>query len=145
MDWRRYVGPVFALGGLALIPWTIALTMLLPATHETEDWRIVWGGFDVMLATALLATALSAMRRSPWLEAAAAATGTLCVVDAWFDITLEYGTHRFWYAVVEAVVVELPLAAVAFSIARDAERMLRALPGSGASTSRDGRRARARA
>jgi hypothetical protein len=138
MDWRRLVGPFFAVGGFLLIPWTIVLTMLLPATHETEDWRTVWAGFDLMLAAALLATAFAAMRQSPWLEAFAAAAGTLCLVDAWFDMTLEFGTHRFWFAVAEAVVAELPLAAICFWVARDAEAVLAALPDG--ATSRGDRR-----
>ena len=40
------------------------------------------------------------------------------------DVTLEAGGRNLTAAVLEAVLVELPLAAICFWIARDAERVL---------------------
>ena len=132
MELRRYVGLFFAIAGVALLPWTVWLTYALPPHHETEDWRIVWLGFDLALALALIATAIAASRRSTWLEAVAAVCGTLLCTDAWFDITLEAGSKHLTAAIVEAAVAELPLAAICFWIAVDAERTLvRAMPRSG--------------
>ena len=123
MPWfPRLVAPFFALAGLVLIPWTVWLTLSLPAHHETGNWRTVWAGFDVALAAALLATAICALRRSSWLAPAAASAGTLLCVDAWFDITLEFGGRHLFSAVLEAALVELPLAAICFWVAADAER-----------------------
>jgi Na+/H+ antiporter NhaA len=119
---RRLIAPFFAAAGLVLIPWTVWLTFSLPAHHETENWRTVWAGFDAAQALALLATAVTAVRRSPWLAPVAAIAGTLLCVDAWFDITLEAGDKHLLAAVLEAVLVELPLAAICFWVARDAER-----------------------
>lgn len=69
--------------------------------------------------------AVSAWRRSPWLEGVATAAAALLVVDAWFDI-LTSATHvELGIAIGEAVVVELPLAALCVLLARDAERVLR--------------------
>jgi hypothetical protein len=46
-------------------------------------------------------------------------TGTLLVCDAWFDVLTSRGTSAVTQAVVEAVIVELPLAALCFWIARN--------------------------
>jgi hypothetical protein len=118
----RLIAPFFALAGLVLIPWTVWLTLSLPAHHETENWRTVWAGFDTALAASLLATAVCALRRSPWLAPVAASAGTLLCVDAWFDITLEFGGRHLYSAVLEAALLELPLAAICFWVALDAER-----------------------
>ena len=93
MELRRFIAPFFAVAGIALVPWTVWLTFSLPPHHETENWRTVWAGFDIALALALGATALASLRRSAWLEAVAAVSGTLLCTDAWFDITLEAGVR----------------------------------------------------
>ena len=67
MSIRRLIVPFFAVAGLALIPWTIWLTLSLPAHHETENWKTAWVGFDLAQAAALIATAATALRGSPWL------------------------------------------------------------------------------
>ena len=129
MKLRRAIAPFFLLAGLVLIPWTIWLTFSLPPRHETENWKTVWAGFDLAEAAALIGTAWTALRRSSWLAPVAAITGTLLCVDAWFDITLEAGGKHLLASVLEAALVELPLAAICFWVARDAERALvHALP-----------------
>lgn len=129
MHYRRVIAPFFGLAGLVLIPWTVFLTLSLPSHHETGDWQAVWGGFDVAEALALIGVAVMALRRSPWLEVIAAVAGTLLCTDAWFDITLEWGGKHLISAIVLAAVAELPLAAICFWVAKDAERALaRALP-----------------
>jgi hypothetical protein len=121
---RRVIAPFFGLAGLVLIPWTLWLTMSLPMRHETGNWRTVWAGFDLGEAAALIGTAATALRRSPWLAPVAAISGTLLCVDAWFDITLEAGGKHLTSAVLEAALLELPLAAICFWVARDSERAL---------------------
>jgi hypothetical protein len=129
MRTRHLIAPFFALAGLVLVPWTVWLTFSLPPRHESDNWRTVWAGFDLALAAALLATAVCALRRSPWLGPVAAVAGTLLCVDAWFDITLEFGGRHLTSAVLEAAFVELPLAAICFWVAHDAENAVaRALP-----------------
>lgn len=125
--WRpaQWVVPLFALAGIVLVPWIVFLVRSLPSTHAAAHWDIAWGGFDVALALLLLAVALAAWHRSPWLEGAATAGAALLVVDAWFDI-LTSSTHvELGVAIGEAALVELPLAGLCLLIARDAERLLR--------------------
>jgi hypothetical protein len=121
----RWVVPLFALSGIVLVPWVIFVVRSLPSTHAAPHWDIAWAGFDVGLALLLLGVAVAAWRRSPWLEGVATAAAALLVVDAWFDI-LTSSTHvELAIAIGEAVLVELPLAALCVLLARDAERVLR--------------------
>src|SRR6476660_9762616 len=118
----HWVVPLFAVGAAVLVPTVVVLLTVLPRTHRSEHWDVAWGGFDVLLALLLLAVALTAWSRSPWLEAAAAAAAVLLLIDAWFDIlTASTQTERI-VAVAEAALVELPLAVVCFLLARSATR-----------------------
>jgi hypothetical protein len=125
---RQYVMVVFGAIGIVLLPWGLWLAASLPGHHETDHWNVAWSGFDVGLAVAFLLTAVAAWRRSPWISAAAAATGTLLIVDAWFDVVLEsHGELRL--SVLTAVSAELPLAALCFWIAYRTERFLALIVG----------------
>lgn len=81
----RWVGPIFALGALALIPWVAYLGVSLPATVRVAE-RTAWIGFDIGLMAMFALTAVLAHRRSPRVAQAATATATMLLVDAWFDI-----------------------------------------------------------
>ena len=89
---RMWVVVVYAAMGVGLVPWAVWLGASLRPDHTTDRWDVVWTGFDLGLALAFVLTALAAWRRSPWLGALAATSGTLLIVDAWFDIVLE--SHR---------------------------------------------------
>jgi hypothetical protein len=123
---RRWLPPLLALIALGLVPWAIWLTTVLPSHEVAEHWDLAWGGFDLFLAAALLATAIAAWRQSPLLEAAAACSGTLLVVDAWFDL-LTSGGRDLTYAIALAAVAELPLAALCLWIVMDSETCTRRL------------------
>jgi hypothetical protein len=121
---RQWVIGVFGLIGLGLFPWTIWLSAALKPDHKTQHWDLAWSGFDIGLAFAFLLTALAAWRKSPWVGVAAAATGTLLVTDAWFDIFLESQADDVRNAVLLAVLAELPIAVLCFWIAYRTERFL---------------------
>jgi hypothetical protein len=121
---RHWVIGLFTAIGLGMLPWTIWLSASLRPHHETVHWDLAWSGFDAGLALAFLLTAVAAWRRSPWVGACAAATGTLLVTDAWFDIVLESHADELRNAVYLAVFGELPLAAICFWIAYRTERFL---------------------
>ena len=123
---KRWLPPLLGLLALALIPWAIWLTTVLPSHEVAEHWDIAWGGLDLMLAAALLGTAVSAWRADPFLEAAAASAGTLLVIDAWFDLLTSNGRNLI-YAIALAAGAELPLAAVCLWLVLDSERLARRL------------------
>lgn len=122
----RWVTPLFAIAAAVLLPWTLWLTFSLPSRHVTEHYDLAWIGFDVALAGVFAALAWAAVRGSRWLIPTAAAAGTMLLCDAWFDvITAAAGGERA-QAILEAVLVELPLAAACAFIVYDAETFRRA-------------------
>ena len=121
---RDWVAIGYGAVGIGLLPWAFWLSASLPATHHSAHWDLAWSGFDVGLAIGFCGTAVSAYRRSPWVGAFAAATGTLLLVDAWFDVILESHGSEEGTAVFEALVFELPAAAICFWLAYRTERLL---------------------
>jgi len=121
LDW---IGVLFAAAALVLVPWVVFLVRDLPSDHRSAHWDVAWGGFDIALALLLIAVAVAAWRRSPWLEGAATAAATLLFVDAWFDILTSSSRGELITAVLEAALVELPLAVFLFFLARSVERRL---------------------
>jgi hypothetical protein len=121
---RRFIVLGFGGAGIAMLPWTVWLSASLNPHHVTERWDLAWSGFDSGLAILFLATAAAAYRRSPWVAALSAATGTLLVTDAWFDIVLESHAAELRTAIYLAVFAELPVAGLCFWIAYRAERFL---------------------
>jgi hypothetical protein len=122
----RWVTLLLGVVAVGLVPWTLYLTFTLPSRHVTFHYDLAWVGFDVALATAVAATTLAAIRRSHWLVAFAAVAGTMLVCDAWFDIVTSHEGGQMWEAVAEAILGELPLAALCAFIVYDAETFLAA-------------------
>ena len=107
----RWVAPVFAVLGAATLPWTAYLALTLPSHANSHHYRLAWVGFDVMLVVILLLTAYFAWRGRPLVGLFAAITATMLVLDAWFDVTTSSPADRP-SAILSAVLIELPLAAV---------------------------------
>ena len=113
---------VLVLGGvaIALLPWSAYLTATLPGENVARHWDVAWAGLDALEAISLVATLFALVRRSPLLEMFAAIAGTVLVVDAWFDVTTAHPGRDFDWALVFALLGELPLAALCFWIAYEA-------------------------
>jgi hypothetical protein len=122
----RWVTFLLGLVAVGLVPWTLYLTFTLPSRHVTFHYDLAWIGFDVALACAFAATAWATFRGSRWLVPLAAVTATMLCCDAWFDVVTSRTGSETWEAVTEAVVAELPLAAVCAFIVYDAEAFLAA-------------------
>ena len=116
--------PVLTVVALLLLPWTVWLTVTLPARHTSVHWDAAWVGFDTAEILALLSTVIGIYRRAVWVEVAAAVAGTLLVADAWFDVLLSAGDEKVWIAIVQAAFAELPLSFLCFWIALDVARFL---------------------
>jgi len=113
-----WIAPAFGFSALVLVPWVAFLIFTLPGNYTANHWKVAWAGFDLGLATAMVATAIAVGRRSPFAEVAAAVTGTLLVCDAWFDVLTARTTGEVMQAALEAVLIELPLAGLLFYVAR---------------------------
>ena len=124
--WRRlsWAERRVVMEALLLLPWTVWLTVTLPARHVSEHWDAAWVGFDTAEVLALGATVIGIYRRAVWVGVTASVAGTLLLADAWFDVLLSGGDEKLWIAITEALAAELPLATLCFWIAFDLSRFL---------------------
>jgi hypothetical protein len=99
-------------GALVLAPWIIYLSTALPPTEHGGAWRTAWVGFDAMLAATLAVTGWLVWRRRFLALLGLAASTTFLVVDAWFDVTLSWGTSEQAGAIATACVVNVPITAI---------------------------------
>lgn len=113
---RRFV-VLLAGASAALVPWIVVLALTLPRHYVAGHWTLTWVGFDTVLLAGLAVTAWLAWRRRQAVVVAAFMTATLLTCDAWFDITTASGRVDTVTAIASAVVLELPLAGLLFTVA----------------------------
>ena len=114
---RRSRGRLLALlvgAAVVLPPWIVYLAVSLPDEHDSEQWKLVWVGFDIALLACLVAAGWLGARRRRRAVPVLVATATLMLCDAWFDVMLSWHAADWWTSVVMAVVVEVPLAVFLF-------------------------------
>jgi hypothetical protein len=119
---RRLFIAACLVGVLVLAVWIGILEVTLPRNYRAGGWRAAWVGFDIGLLVVFAATAWAAWQRRQILIVCLMVLATLLCCDAWFDTTLDWGTHGFTLSLLSALLVELPLAVVALIGAR---RLLR--------------------
>lgn len=105
---------LFAIAALLLLPWTIWLSHSLPPVHVDRRWNVAWSGLDVGEFMALAFTAYLGLRKSGWVIIAASIAGTLLLADAWFDSLTASAGWEYLGSLLSALLVELPLAVLAF-------------------------------
>jgi hypothetical protein len=116
---RRRFGLMFMLACcLGLAAWIAILLVTLPMRYVSHDWRGVWVGLDVAELAGFAATAWAAWNQRQVLIFLMNITGTLLVCDAWFDLSLSWGSRDFVTSLLTAVLAELPLALLLFTGAR---------------------------
>jgi hypothetical protein len=110
---RRRLWLAFMIAVCVLLAgWIGVLAVTLPRDFAAGAWRVAWVGFDVALLAAFAATAWAAWRRLQMLIVCLIVTATLLCCDAWFDLTLDWGSREFTLSLISALVAELPLAVV---------------------------------
>lgn len=113
---RRARLVALAVGGF-LLPWSALLAVTLPATAQAQHWALAWAGLDAAEAAAALVAAVLLTRGDHRASLAAAAAGTLLLIDAWFDLCTSAPGAGLAMALAEAGCAELPLAVAAWWIA----------------------------
>lgn len=108
---RRHTLGLFAVCLIGLVPWMVLLALTLPPEHQVHQWRVTWVGFDALLGAAMASTAYFGWRRHRAVLVSALTTAILLICDAWFDVSLDFGTPDIWMSAGLAVFAELPLAA----------------------------------
>jgi hypothetical protein len=117
----RWFAFAVAAGAVLFVPWIVYLAVELPTRVRTSHYDLMWVGFDVAMWTVLVGLAVAAVRRSTWTEPLAVCAATFLVLDAWFDIITAESREDLMWAVLSAVFLELPGAAVCAWIAHNAE------------------------
>jgi hypothetical protein len=102
---------------IVVLPWTVYLDQNLPARHLFGHWDIAWVGLDIGLLISLLITGILAFRKSLRVVLAAMATGSLLLVDAWFDVMGAHPGKELVKALLAAFLLELPLMSLSFYLA----------------------------
>jgi hypothetical protein len=111
-----WVGLVYGLFCLVLIPWTVYLSVTLPTRTVAAHWDASWVGLDIGIVLSLLATAVLAMRKSKWVVVFSTITGSFLLVDGWFDVTTARQGFHFEESLLLALFVELPVAIMSYSL-----------------------------
>jgi hypothetical protein len=113
----RWIGWLVIAAGALMLPWVAGLAFILPTRHEAAHYGFSWIGFDLALCGMLIRTGWLAQKGREHIELSAAMTGTLLLVDAWFDVVTADSHRELAIALVLAFVAELPLAAFCLWIA----------------------------
>jgi hypothetical protein len=124
---RAIILSVIVVCCIALAAWTGVLAATLPRYYRAGGWRGAWVGFDLALLAAFAATGWASWRRRQILIICLVVLATLLCCDAWFDVVLDAHTKGFWLSLLSALVIELPLAALAILGARRLLRMTNAV------------------
>ena len=113
----RWVVAFFLGGAIVLIPWDVLMFSVPQVVDVPKHWVLVWGGFDCFLILGFAVTAFRLMTRSPRGAVTAAMTGTMLLIDAWFDVLT---THRggLLVSVLMALFAEIPCAFICFYASR---------------------------
>jgi hypothetical protein len=112
---------------VVLAAWTGLLAATLPKYYRSGGWRGAWVGFDIALLAAFVATGWASWRRRQILVICLVVVATLLCCDAWFDVVLDAHTKGFQESLLSALLIELPLAALAILGTRRLLRMTNAV------------------
>ncbi|MCX5269413.1 hypothetical protein [Streptomyces sp. NBC_00199] len=107
---QRHTLGLLTVCAVGLVPWTVLLALTLPSEYQVHQWRLAWVGFDVLLVVAMTATAILGRLRNNAVIVPAVSLAVLLICDAWFDVSLAFGTSGVWLSAALAVFAELPLA-----------------------------------
>jgi hypothetical protein len=103
---------VTCVGAVLLLPWIAYLAASLPRSHSVRAWNVAWVGFDVLLAVCFGITGWWLLQRRQVAILGLSVTATLLLCDAWFDVSLGWGSSEQLWAIVSAALLELPIAAL---------------------------------
>lgn len=116
---RRRLGLLFMTTCcVGLAGWIAILVLTLPGHYTSTDWRTVWVGLDIAELAGFAATGWAAWQQRQIVIFLMVITGTLLACDAWFDVTLDFGSRGFVFSLAAALLAEFPLAFVMFASAR---------------------------
>ncbi|MBV6702246.1 hypothetical protein [Kitasatospora aureofaciens] len=105
---RRAAATTLVAVAALLLGWILVLGATTHGQAEVRNWSTVWIGMDLLQVAGLVATAVLLAGRSRLVALAGAATATLLLLDAWFDVMTAEGGSDWYVALAMALMVELP-------------------------------------
>jgi hypothetical protein len=117
LGWRRMAVASGAAAMLFYAIWIFYLSGTMPSVTVAYNWNLAWLALDGFEALAALLTAVFLFRGSIYAALSAAAFSTSLCIDALFDVATAAQGAPLVTAVLEAVLVELPFAAMSCVLA----------------------------
>jgi len=111
-----------------LVPWCVVLAFTLPATTTAAHWSLAWVGLDAAEASSAALTWWFIRRCSAYAAVTSAMGAALLLADAWFDVCTSAAGMAQRVAVLQAAVLEIPLACAALWVRRDDDSWALAAP-----------------
>jgi len=71
---------------VGIIGWLSYLAVSLPDSYDAHHWNVAWVGFDIIMVINLLITSFAILKRRQLAVPTAMVSGTLLVIDSWFDV-----------------------------------------------------------
>ena len=123
------IAVIAAAVAIGMVPWIAYLGASLPAAPVARNWPLAWMGLDGAVAAGLGGLSWLLRRgHTPGVIAAATATATLLLVDAWFDVCTATPGPELATSIAMALSAEIPTAAACAWIARRAAKSTRSEP-----------------
>lgn len=107
---------------LVLLAWVFYLGATLRGQAHVQMWSSTWVGLDCLEIIGLVSTAVLVQQRRSAVIFVSALTGTVFLMDAWFDLMLSEGGFD---AMVSALFGEIPCALITYAIALTAPAWVR--------------------
>jgi len=121
-SYMRIVSVLLFISCLGLIGWIAYLVTVLPTTYRADNWDLAWVGFDCGMLITLLITSWALWKSRQVAIPGAMISATFLVIDSWFDVVTSNDGLDFKVALLSALLVELPAAAMLFALSRHAIR-----------------------
>ncbi|HEY7046062.1 MAG TPA: hypothetical protein VH373_02485 [Jatrophihabitantaceae bacterium] len=96
-----------------LAVWCGVLAATLPATVTANHWSLTWVGLDAGEGASAALTAVLIRRRTRYAALTTTMGATFLLADAWFDVCTAPAGSAQLISVLQAAVLEVPLAAAA--------------------------------
>lgn len=117
LGWRRMAVVCGIAAALFYAAWIFYLSDTMPSVAVAYNWNTAWLALDTFEGIAALLTAVLLARNSRYAVLSAAAFSTSLCIDALFDVTTAGQGTPLVTAVLEALLVEFPFAALSAVLA----------------------------
>jgi hypothetical protein len=112
VDVPKWLPWFYGVSAVWLVPWIYHLQQTLPHRQPLAYWNITWVGFDLVMLAVILLVVYLALKKSVWLSLTLVSLCTLLLVDAWFDVLTSSPGREVTIAILQAVFIEIPWAAI---------------------------------